>query len=268
MDLLIVDARWQQAFLHLGRRTASEVMALFGGESIVRSPDVIVRPCSLVLSDGESVPVFLKQYCYPGPSGRFWLRASKARREFESYAVFEQLGVRCAQRIACGESRDWLGRLRHAFILTRAVPNAGTLLEYLGRPGSTGGEACPPEIRQVLRRQLAAMTRRIHEAGFFHNDLYWRNVLVEVAPAQPPQLCWIDCPRGSFARWSTSRQRRRIKDLAALDRSAVELCSRAERLRFMKDYLGQPKLDASQKKLIREIVNYRLRRWRSSAEER
>jgi hypothetical protein len=256
MSFFMVDARYEGLFRPLGLTTPRAVMAHFGGEAVVRSSEVIVQPVSLVLPGDEVLSVFLKQYCFPSPSGRFWLRASKARREFENYAVFERLHIPCARRIACGERRDKFGRLCHAFILTRAVPNTATLLDFFRE-----GRSLPPAVRATLRRQLADMTRQIHEAGFFHNDLYWRNVLVESPPDRVPQLCWIDCPRGSLALWAHTRRRRRIKDLAALDLSAVDQSSRAERVRFVRDYLRQAKLDEAAKKLIRDVVAYRRRRW-------
>jgi hypothetical protein len=257
---LLVDPRWQSAFLQLGLRTSSDVLAVFGGGPAAGSAGVIVQPHSLTLPSGEIVPVFFKQYCFPRASWLFWLRTSKARREFENYAVFERLGIRCAQRIACGEERDRLGRLRHAFILTRTVPNAVTLLDYFGGPEPAGARSCAPDARAAFRRQLADMTRRIHAASFYHNDLYWRNVLIEGSPGERPLLCWIDCPRGSFARWFLGRHRR-IKDLAALDRCAAKYCSRVERMRFIKDYLGRARLDEDGKRLIRKILAYRSRRW-------
>jgi len=274
MNLLVVDPRWQPTFLQLGIRASSEVVALFGGKPIVRSCDPAVRSSgtvvqshSLVLPAGEIVPVFLKQYCFRPGSWGFWLRWSKARREFENYAVFERLGIRCAQRIAFGEDRDGLGRLRHAFILTRAVPNSSALLDYLQDPDFARAQARRPDAGGAFRRQLADMLRRIHAAGFYHRDLYLRNVLIESVPGQSPRLCWIDCPRGSFVRGFLRRRRSVIKDLATLDRAAIEHFPRVERMRFIKDYLSRTRLDEDGKRLIRQVLAYRRRRWPSVAAE-
>jgi len=168
MTRLVVDQRWRTVFEQLGLLTSRQVIDHFGGRAAVAEPKVIIRRHLLHVPDGPTEAIFLKQYCYPGASYRFWFRASKAYREFASYAVFERLGICCAQRIAAGEDRDLTGRLRHAFIVTRAVPNAGTLLDVFASIRSTRGSAAGHAPK--LRHQLAAMTRRIHDAAFYHND--------------------------------------------------------------------------------------------------
>jgi hypothetical protein len=265
MDLLRIDARHQPLFEQLGLRSCADVLARFGVAGPPNGRRVLVELRSLPRPGAAPLPVYFKLYRFDRSSWRFWLRASKARREFDNYAIFEQLDIRCAQRVACGEIRDRLGRLRAAFILTVAIPAAITLEAHMRQlrrspPDMSRGE------RDALRRQLAAMTRRIHDAGFFHNDLYWRNVLVTRAPDGSPVLWWIDCPRGRRPGWLAGRRRRQIKDLAALDLSAAELCARTERLRFLEDYLSLDKLDARVRHLAREILEYRQRRWAASRE--
>jgi len=105
------------------------------------------------------------------------------------------------------------------------------------------------------------MTRRLHQAGFFHNDLVWRNILATWTPPSPPSLWWIDCPRGAFHRWPVGRRRRVWKDLASLDKSASKCCTRAERVAFLLEYLGERRLTPSAKRLIREVQAYRRARW-------
>ncbi len=85
--------------------------------------------------------------------------------------------------------------------------------------------------------------------------------LLLLQPPAEPKLWWIDCPRGQFDRWSPLRQRRRLKDLASLDKTAMKLCTRGERLQFLKHYLSKPKLDAAVKRLALETVAYGSRRW-------
>jgi hypothetical protein len=222
---------------------------------------VILEPRTLALPGAAPLAVFCKHYVYRRPAWKFVARRSKARCEYDNYAVFARLGIACAQRIACGESRDGLGRLRRAFILTRAIPDALTLPEFLARHCPTRHTAAAREIRQALRRQLADMTRRAHRAGFFHHDLVWRNVLVTWQPPAPPRLWWIDCPRGRFDRWSPWRRRRQWKDLASLDKSAARLCSRGERLAFVQEYLGKKRLDPASRRLVRRTLAYRKVRW-------
>src|SRR6185436_10173136 len=117
-------------------------------------------------------------------------------------------------------------------------------------PGSTS------TVRQCLIEQVAQITRRLHAAHFFHNDLYWRNLLVTHHPPALPQIWCIDCPRGRSSRWSLFRQRRRLKDLYALDLSARDFCRRTERLRFLKLYLGKSRCDTELKNLACQLAEY------------
>ena len=78
--------------------------------------------------------VYFKQYQFARPGLSFVGRRSKARCEFENYAVLARLQVPAAEAVATGELRDGWGRLRKAFIVTRAVPASSTLVEFLRGP--------------------------------------------------------------------------------------------------------------------------------------
>src|SRR5437762_9771697 len=52
--------------------------------------------------------------------------------------------------IACGEQRDGLGRLRRAFILTRAIPGAMTLPDFVQKRCADRGDATSREMRECL----------------------------------------------------------------------------------------------------------------------
>jgi tRNA A-37 threonylcarbamoyl transferase component Bud32 len=258
--MLRVAAEFRDAFRQLGWRDCGDVVRYFVGDA-APPETVTVKPAQLPLSDGALLPVFFKLYAYPAGSWRFWVRASKARREFENYEVFQRLGIRAATAIACGEERDALGRLRRAFILTQAVPDAMPLESFVLTHCPNRRRAEHRRLREALLRQLAGATRRIHEAGFFHHDLVWRNILVTREGEGGAQVWWIDCPRGRFDRWSPWRERRRLRDLASLDKVASAVCARAERVRFVLLYLGRARLDAAAKRLIRAVQRYRRRRW-------
>ena len=205
--------------------------------------------------------VFYKHYEYQPPSWKFIGRKSKARCEFDNYKVFHRLGILSAERIACGEERDAISRLRRAFIVTREIPKAKTMVEFFQ---SECGDRTKSEIRKVraqLIRQLAEIARQLHAANFFHHDFVWRNILVTQDSTDKPRLWLIDCPRGKFDSWSPLRHRRRLKDLASLDKVASQLCTRTERLLFLKIYLAKPRADAELKQLARQILTYRKNRW-------
>jgi hypothetical protein len=209
--------------------------------------------------DNSSLAVFFKEYHYPKPSWRFLGRASKARREFQNYAAFAKIGIQAAERVAYGERRDLIRRLHSAFIITRAIPDVITLTEFFKQHGSRDVPGSTA-LRAQLLSQLAFMTKRIHAANFFHNDLYWRNVLVTWVPPEA-RLWWIDCPRGGFKRRAFWPNRKQIKDLASLDKIAAQLCTPKERIEFVKRYLNIQRLTEIAKHLVRATLAYRRKRW-------
>ena len=173
------------------------------------------------------------------------------------------MDIPCAEALACGELRDRLGRLQRAFILTRAIPEAQTLIEFVQTRCPKRVTAASRKLRGEIITQMAPMVGRIHEGNFFHNDLVWRNILITCPPQGAPEVWWIDCPRGRVA-W-IGRHRLQVKDLALLDKEGARRCSRGERLTFVKVYLGRSRLDAEVKRLAKAILSYKRRRWRDEA---
>ena len=250
MERLFVNPRYAAAFAGRGWNSFSSVFQLFFPTD-VRRRKMLVQRVTIPMADGD-VPAFFKLYHHARSGWSFWMRASKARREFDNYATFERLGVPAAERIACGEERDWTGRLNRAFIITRAV--AASELDAFLRTAPRNNH------RREILAELAAMVRRLHSAGFFHHDLVARNVLVShEAPEQGPHLFLIDCPRGGFAH--VGKERKRLRDLASLDKKGSQLCSRAERLRFLLHYLDKPRVDDEVRLMARACLKFGRERW-------
>lgn len=259
---MLISPAFKSPLTQAGLTTSARIIHYFSGTQPVPS-GVSVKPAVLHATDLD-LDVFYKQYEYARASWRYFARSSKPRREFASYKAFEEIGIACATCIVCGEQRDWLGRLKRAFIATRTIPEALTLSDFVRRHCPARDTPSARALRASLLRQLAAMTHRAHQAGFFHNDLYWRNILVTWQVPAAPVLWWIDCPRGRFDRWSPLRRHRRIKDLASLDKTAASTCTRPERLSFMNHYLGKQQLDPDDKRLVLAVLSYRAQRWASA----
>jgi len=250
MESLQTDPRSRDWLTALGLDSCAAIVKLFALPEPPLATTVIGTPRTVQLADHSTRSVFYKLYEYASPSWYFWGRRSKARREFEYYAAFEQLGIPTAQRVACGEVRDAIGRLCRAFIVTEEIPRAWTLPQFVQEFCPNRATAESRRLRDGLCRQMASLTRCMHDAAFFHYDLVWRNILVTWTPPDAPKIWWIDCPRGGF-----SRQRHwQIQDLASLDKMAVQYCTRAERLTFLKSYGGEAK------SLAREVLAYRQKR--------
>jgi len=244
MESLLIDPRAHDWWRALRLDSCADVVRFFlpGAPS---TKTVVVTPRTV---GGREV--FFKVYQYAGPSWRFWLRRSKARCEYDNYAAFENIGIPTARHLVCGEERDVLGRLCRAFILTEAIPRAWTLPQFVEEHCPDRATAKHRQLRDDLCRQMATLVRRIHDAGFSHHDLVWRNILVTWPPHEQPKIWWIDCPRGGFSR----QHRRQLKDLASLDKMASMHCTPGERVLFLRSYGGD-------KQLAKEVLAYRERRW-------
>jgi hypothetical protein len=250
MDRTFVNPKYQRAWDHHGWKSLNSVVKHFLPDYRQRRK---VTVCRVEISAGDGITdAFFKLYHHRAGGWRFWMRASKARREFENYLTFARLEVPAAEAIACGEERDKLGRLQRAFILTRAVPNACGLDEFFKRS--------PPcrERRDVLD-ELAHSLRRLHGESFFYYDLVWRNILISRDASETPRAFLIDCPRGSQS--ASSVERKRLRDLASLDKSGAQFCSRSERLRFLLRYSGKTRSDDGIRTLVRACLKYRRHRW-------
>ena len=109
------------------------------------------------------------------------------------------------------------------------------------------------ERRNGAFHRGAHATRMMHDQGFAHNDLKWRNILVDEKPF--PDVFMIDCPSGTF--WlGPLLEYRIIKDLACLDKLGKQVLSRTQRLRFYHDYAERSRLSAKDKKRLRAIVSF------------
>lgn len=257
---LLVSPIYEELFRDLKLCGPSDVAGLLGRTIPPKQQRTYVQAVRLGPSGASGVEAHYKQYTFLRPSWRFWLRPSKALREYRNYGVFVRLGIACADRIACGEERDGLGRLRHAFLLTRTLSGVRPLSDYLleARPGrDTSGSRA---LRKRVFRQVAEMLRRLHRAGFYHGDIHWRNILVEGAGEAPPKVWWIDCPRGGFD-WTPLASRRRVKDLAQLLAGSARLCSNTERLRFFKQYLDVSELQPRDRRLARSVLRFYRAHW-------
>ncbi len=93
----------------------------------------------------------------------------------------------------------------------------------------------------------------MHRHRFVHNDLKFRNVLVDFSNC--PEVYIIDCPLGRRL-FGPLFQRGIVKDLACLDRVAKRYLSRSQRLRFYKKYQGTDRLTTRHRRQIRRILGF------------
>ncbi len=214
-------------------------------------------PLSRVLRvEYEGKRYYVKQYAGNGNSARWrwfglrqWLAPPRVKKEWQNLLSFRQWDIPTARLAAYGIERRF-GGFRRGALITEEIRNTTDLAKL----------AQQKDVRLQNRRwvgevsaQVARITRRMHKAGFVHNDLKWRNLLV--TDGDVPTVYLIDCPSGGYW-WGPFLQYRIVKDLACLDKVAKYHLTRTQRLRFFLDYIQRPGLTEAEKKRVRKIVGF------------
>ena len=212
------------------------------GEPITRDP-----LSDVIRVERAGVRYYVKRYHSAGKGLRRYLGRPRVKAEWQNLRLFAQWGIPTAQIVAWGLTRQ-AGAFVRGALITRELVGAENLwvLDYLQDPRMRD-----PLWINALSLQLARATRCMHMHSFAHNDLKWRNLLVN----EQAELFLIDCPTGSFW-WGPFLRYRIVKDLACLDKVAVRVLSRSQRLRFYLQYLGRERLEAADKQQVRRIVKF------------
>ncbi len=169
----------------------------------------------LLLPAGELAAV-VKQFRHDSRRRRLdrrW-RGSRAARSLRAALAVEAAGVSTPEPLAFVESREPAGP---AFYVCRHEPE-GFEARYFFRALAAGrAEEEYPGVRaEALAEAVAALARRLHEAGIWHRDLSIGNLLVRpgATPETPPALVLLDLDRCRIGvRMTTSR---RTRDLCRL----------------------------------------------------
>lgn len=212
------------------------------GERLTRDPlsEVIRVQCG-------GVNYYVKRYVGAGKGLRRYLGKPRVKSEWQNLKRFAKWGIPTAVVVAWGLERNGASYDRGALI-TRELPNTEDLSAIAKRND--------PRLKDRtwvdgISRQLAVHTRTLHDRHFTHNDLKWRNLLVD----DQDRLFFIDCPNGAFW-WGFMLRYRITKDLACLDKIAKYHLSATQRLRFYLQYRQRARLNASDKKRIRHVVSF------------
>lgn len=193
------------------------------------------------------VRYYVKRYWGAGKGLRRYVGRPRIKAEWQNLRHFAKWGVPTVPVVAYGLERRGGAFVRGALI-TEEVRHTEDLavLAHCRDP-----RLADPAWVDAISRQLAAATRTLHDHHFVHNDLKWRNLLVD----DRGRLYVIDCPSGGFW-WGPFLRRRIVKDLACLDKVAKYRLSRTQRLRFYLRYAGQPRLRAADKAILRQVLQY------------
>ncbi|GAB3368573.1 protein kinase family protein [Azotobacter armeniacus] len=190
---------------------------------------------------------YVKRYRSAGKGLRRYLGRPRVKAEWQNLKRFAKWGIATAPLAAWGLERSG-GAFQRGALITCELPDTGDLAQL-----AKEGDPRLADRRWVdgVSRQLARATRIMHDHHFVHNDLKWRNLLVD----GEGRLFFIDCPVGGFW-WGHWLRWRIVKDLACLDKVAKYRLSRTQRLRFYLQYRRRSRLNSSDKMRIRQILKY------------
>lgn len=183
------------------------------------------------------------------------LRSSSGWREMHFIKRLSQLGIPAMRGLAFGQRMKGILEKR-SFGITEEIK--GESLETLTGRILAGTESTPAWAdRREIIRQLALVTARLHQHGLFHRDLYLCHVFLCRNADGGIVLRLIDLSR-MIEKKNGHNERWQIKDLAALNYSApAGLVTRADRLRFLYDYMGKTLRHADRtrrKRRLRDII--------------
>ena len=191
---------------------------------------------------------YIKTYASRGRGLRRFIGRSRVRAEWENLRAFVAMGIPTAELVAYGESG--VSGYYRGTLITREVRGAIDLATLVDNRHSL---VCDRQWRLQVIGQLSEIVQKMHGDGFVHNDLKWRNSLVDVKGN--PAVYLIDCPLGRRKR-APFLVRGKIKDLACLDKIAKKQLSEIERLRFYLEYKAKAQLSVKNKKEIYCVLRF------------
>jgi len=237
----------------IARRLFASLDQVFSltGERITKDP-----LSEVIRVEEAGVRYYVKRYAGNGKNARRrwyglrqWLAPVRVKKEWQNLLAFRSWGIPTARLAAYGIERHW-GGFRRGALVTEEIRDTTDLARVALQNDGRLHDRC--WVGEVAA-QVARITRRMHDAGFAHNDLKWRNLLV--THGERPQVYLIDCPSGSYWR-QPFLSYRIVKDLACLDKVAKYHLTRTQRLRFYLDYAQHARLTAGDKKRVRRIVKF------------
>ena len=213
------------------------------GEIISRDPISHVKKISV-----NNTTYYVKIYHRNGKGLRHYLGRGRIRGEWENLLYFQQLDIPTPRLVAYGQ-RCKYGQFNLGALITEELKSADLAILAKTKPSLFRNS----DWLNRVTDQCADYTKRLHDQGFIHWDLKWRNILVS-NDAQP-QVYFFDCPLGR-KHYSWLRQRGITKDLACLDKVGSKVLSRTQRLNFYKSYQGVDRLNSGHKQYIMQILDF------------
>jgi tRNA A-37 threonylcarbamoyl transferase component Bud32 len=208
---------------------------------------------------GSETAVYIKRYHYPRWRQRIegmfrgtYFNNTRARNEYRVLALMRSLGIQAVKPIAFGERRI-LHFCRSCFLITEAVPGAMSLVSFIRTFSRHPSSTKTRRVKLEILTSLAQQVRHMHEAGFVHRDLFWRNVLIRPLPDDRFEFYFLDASVGKRIRITQRRQESIVHDIAAMGVLGPEFCSKADQLRFLLVYLDTDRLSRDDRAWLRQV---------------
>lgn len=182
--------------------------------------------------------------------GTFFGR-NRADAEFQLLNSMRALGLPAVRPVACG-----VRRVAHfvaaCFLLTEEVPDAQNLTTF-AQDVQEHRRTLTRSARHLLLERLANQLADMHAKGFFHGNLFWRNVLVRFAPDDQPEFFFLDVQAAPWRARLGQHPQPWLTELAQTGVSSLSFTTRADRVRFVQHYLRRTQLTPTDREAIHTI---------------
>lgn len=192
-----------------------------------------------------------------------WLGFSRLRVEARNQVWFNKVGIAAAKVVVYGEDSFLLKTIK-GVLITEGVED---VIDLASIANNNPEKFQDIQWRNAVLLNLAEVITKLHNNRFCHNDLHWRNILIQQKKGDnQPRVCLIDCPSGKRLFWPLLNYRQ-LKDLATLDKVAPHCLSQTQRLRFFMEYRKISKLSAEDKDMIGEVLAHKANRIKRKAKQ-
>jgi hypothetical protein len=164
-------------------------------------------------------------------------------REFNSIMLYRRHGIPTLTPIYFAARQDRAGH--RAVLMTEELVGMRSL-EQLAREWNT----LSIELRHEITRAVARLLRQIHFHRLSHNCFYPKHVFLRLEPDRVAEIRIIDLEK---TKWHPLGVTRKFRDMRRLNGSGFPW-SRAERVRFFREYLGLEKLTPRAKAKWRRVA--------------
>lgn len=174
-----------------------------------------------------------------------------ALKEWENILLFHSLNLPTVIPVATGIRRKNIFG-KESFLLTKGLVGAQRLDRVLTESFTPPLTQEMFLLKRVLIKELALLTRKLHNFGFVHRDFYLCHILVL---KDDPHWKLFICDLHRLERRKEISKSLQIKELAALNYSAPpNLVTQKDRFFFLKFYLNRKKLGDRDRSLILKVL--------------